>query len=93
MAACGTAAAVQADRPDAMQFVVDLHERTKDRTPRDIYESAKRRLRGLADVEFRDLDAGDYVWLQAIECLGACIERKTVHDLVGRSAKADHRIS
>ena len=53
-----------------MQFVVDLDEQTKDRTPRDIYESAKRRLQGLADVEFRDLKLGDYVWLQAIECLG-----------------------
>ena len=33
---------------------------------------------------------GDYLWLQNGRVLGACIERKTVRDLVGRSSRGDH---
>lgn len=70
--------------------MTDNKERTRDKTPRDIYENTKRRLEGVADVDFRDLKLGDYMWLQDRHVVGACIERKTVNDLVGRSAKADH---
>ena len=33
---------------------------------------------------------GDYMWTRGTEVLGVCIERKTMRDLIGRSAKGDH---
>ena len=36
------------------------------------------------------LSWGDYLWTRSAEALGVCIERKTMRDLIGRSAKGDH---
>jgi hypothetical protein len=85
-----TAVRERTERQDPIQLIVDLHERCSNRTPRDIYEAIKQRLEGLAHVEFQKLKLGDYLWLRQNRVLGACIERKTVNDLVGRSAKGDH---
>ena len=41
-------------------------------------------------MDFQKLKLGDYLRLQGDSVVGACIERKTVNDLVGRYAKGDH---
>jgi len=69
---------------------VDLQERRTDKHPRDIYEELQKRLEGLAVVKHEKLKMGDYMWTRGTEVLGVCIERKTMRDLIGRSAKGDH---
>jgi len=79
-----------------VSLLVDLRERGSNRTPRDIYEAAQQQLQGVAPVEFTNLGIGDYLWLrgsseqQGERLALACVERKTIRDLVGRSAKGDH---
>lgn len=75
---------------DDLALTVDLKERCKDASPRDIYEELRKRLEGTVQVQHQQLKMGDYLWTRSAEALGVCIERKTMRDLIGRSAKGDH---
>ncbi|CAE8622295.1 unnamed protein product [Polarella glacialis] len=79
----------QEKRDPPIVLVIDVHERSSDKTPRNIFEAAQQQLAGAVEVDFAKLQVGDYVWVSGPErrLLGACIERKTVSDLVGRSAR------
>eukprot|EP00929_Paragymnodinium_shiwhaense_P051861 TRINITY_DN26030_c0_g1_i3.p1 TRINITY_DN26030_c0_g1~~TRINITY_DN26030_c0_g1_i3.p1 ORF type:complete len:898 (-),score=152.53 TRINITY_DN26030_c0_g1_i3:25-2688(-) len=68
---------------------VDLRERNKDKSPRDIFEAAQKELAGIAEVTFQALKIADYVWTKGAAVRGL-MERKTVGDLVGRSHRQDH---
>ncbi|CAE6950235.1 unnamed protein product [Symbiodinium natans] len=74
----------------SISLVVDRCERQRNRAPREIYEELRSQLEGSAEVRFESLKLGDYLWLKGDTALGACVERKTVRDLVGRSARGDH---
>ncbi|CAE8625305.1 unnamed protein product [Polarella glacialis] len=82
----------QEKRDPPIVLVIDVRERSSDKTPRNIFEAAQQQLAGAVEVDFAKLQVGDYVWVSGPErrLLGACIERKTVSDLVGRSARGDH---
>lgn len=78
------------DDASELVLLVDHHERRTDKSPRDILEELQKRLDKTAEVRHQKLKMGDYMWTCSGQAVGLCIERKTMRDLVGRSAKADH---
>ena len=77
-------------------LLVDERERSVNANPLGIYLELHRALSrdALAELHVRaerqQLALGDFAWVRAGRALHLAVERKTIRDLVGRSAAGDH---
>ena len=90
------ATAARSSHASELTLIVDERERAVNANPLGIFlkvheeleQTSTRQLPWLA--ERQQLSLGDFAWMRDGRMLDLTIERKTVKDLVGRSASADH---